>query len=93
MDEEFSKQLMGSGAANILTLVLGLIIWVVRSKCKHSRCTGNSFCCHIEINDNDESEDEDIERQAKSEVCVREETEREMQELHKRKHRRLHGSD
>ena len=54
-DNEFMKQLGGSGAANMLTVGLFVIIWVLKNKFKHSKCEGNSFCCRFKVNDDTES--------------------------------------
>ena len=61
-DDEFMKQLKGSGAANALTFGLMLVFWVLRNKCKHSRCTWHSLCCTVEVNDDDSEEERDLER-------------------------------
>ena len=52
---DFLDQLSGSGAANALTAFVFLLGWILRNKCKHSKCSGHSLCCDIEIND-DESD-------------------------------------
>ena len=54
-NNEFMKQLGGSGAANLLTVGLFFIIWIVKNKFKHSECEGNSICCRCKVNDDDES--------------------------------------
>ena len=54
-DNEFMKQLGGSGAANMLTVGLFLIIWILKNKFKHSQCEGTSFCCRFKVNDDTES--------------------------------------
>ena len=61
-DDEFMKQLKGSGAANALTIGLMFLFWVLRNKCKHFRCTGHSICCTVEVNDDDSKEEIDLER-------------------------------
>ena len=61
LDDEFMKQLKGSGAANALTIGLMFLFWVLRNKCKHSRCTWHSLCCTLEVNDESE-EETDLER-------------------------------
>ena len=92
MDGEFVKQFSGSGAANLASVVLFLVVWVIRNKCKHSRCKGHSICCDCEIKDsNDEegTEGDDIERG----ITVRKTIKSQLQEL-QRKHREgLRGSD
>ena len=61
-DDEFMKQLKGTGAANALTFGLMLVFWILRNKCKHSRCKWNSLCCTVEVNDDDSEEERDLER-------------------------------
>ena len=87
MDDEFVKQMTGSGAANLATAVVFFLIWVVKNKCKHSRCKGHSFCCDVEINDESSTEGEHIE------ICVREEAPKTMQELQRRVDKGVPGSD
>ena len=60
---EFYKQLGGSGAANALTAVLFFLLWVVRNKCRHSECTGSSFCCTCKVKDDDSEDERDRERE------------------------------
>ena len=60
-DDEFMKQLKGSGAANALTIGLMFLFWVLRNKCKHSRCTWHSLCWTLDVNDESE-EETDLER-------------------------------
>jgi hypothetical protein len=76
---EFIDQLSGSGAANALTALMFLVVWIIRNKCKHSRCTGHSGCCDIEIND---ESTEDIERGE----CIPEDAEKNVYTLHSPKH-------
>ena len=86
MDDEFWKQATGSGAANIATAMLFFLLWVVRNKCKHSKCVGHSLCCDIEINDDEskseEEPEEDLERQTEKLNKLREEIKIQMQKLH-----------
>ena len=84
MEDEFWKQASGSGAANIATTLVFFLFWVVRNKCKHSKCVGRSLCCQLEIND-DESEPKDVE--------FREEIKIQMQELHRRLDKSLPGGN
>ena len=88
MDDEFVKQLTGSGAANLATAVVFFLLWVVKNKCKHSRCKGHSFCCDVEINDESSTKGpEDIE------ICVRENAPRQVQELQRRVDKGVPSSD
>ena len=97
MDDEFWKQASGSGAANIATAMLFFLLWVVRNKCKHSKCVGHSLCCDIEINDDEskseEEPEEDLERQTEKLNKLREEIEVQMQKLHSRINKGVPGSD
>ena len=61
MEDEFWKQATGSGAANAATGILFFLLWVVRNKCKRSKCVGHSLCCDIEINDDESKPEEDLE--------------------------------
>ena len=91
MDDEFVKQLTGSGAANLATAVVFFLIWVVKNKCKHSRCKGHSFCCDVEIND--ESCTEGYQQREDIEICVRENAPRQVQELQRRVDKGVPSSD
>jgi hypothetical protein len=84
---EFIDQLSGSASANGLTALVFLLIWIIRNKCKHSKCTGHSICCDIEISEdtiNDESS-EDPERGE----CIPPKTEEDVYTLHTPKHSSL----
>ena len=93
MDDEFVKQLTGSGAANLATAVVFFLIWVVKNKCKHSRCKGHSFCCDVEINDESSTEGEQQGERENIEICVRENAPRQMQKLQRRVDKGIPGSD
>ena len=90
MDDEFVKQLTGSGAANLATAVVFFLVWVVKNKCKHSRCKGHSFCCDVEIND--ESSTEGEQGRGQIEICVREEASPKLQKLQRRVDKGVPGS-
>ena len=64
MDESnFMQNFTGSGAANLVTGLFFLVFYIVKNKCNHSSCKGNTFCCECEIKDDEsESEEGDIER-------------------------------
>ena len=85
MEPEFINQLSGSGAANALTVVLLLIVWFVRNKCKHSRCRGHSFCCDFSFKEDDEGENRT--------EPVRKEIKIQVQKLQRGQHQSLPGSD
>ena len=56
MSEDYYSNLLGSGAANMASALLFLLIWVVRNKCKHCRFHSHTSCCDIEIKDDDEEQ-------------------------------------
>ena len=58
MSEDYYSNLLGSGAANMASALLFLLIWIVRNKCKHCKCNSHTTCCDIEINDDDDEDDE-----------------------------------
>ena len=97
MEDEFWKQATGSGAANAATGILFFLLWVVRNKCKRSKCVGHSLCCDIEINDDEskseEEPEEDLDRQTEKLNKLREEIKIQMQKLHSRLDKGVHGSD
>ena len=97
MSDTYYSNLMGSGAANIATALVFFLLWVVRNKCKRSRCVGHSLCCDIEINDDEskseEEPEEDLERQTEKLNKLREEIEIQMQKLHRRLNKGVPGSD
>ena len=101
MEDEFWKQATGSGAANIATMMVFFLFWVIRNKCKHSKCVGHSLCCDIEINDDESKSEEDpeddaegdIENQVKRLDKFRTQIEIQMQKLHSRLDKGVHGSD
>ena len=75
---EFLDQLSGSGAANGLSALAFLLIWIIRNKCKHSKCIGHSLCCSIEINDESTA---DLER-GEGRAEISHEVEKEVYTLH-----------
>ena len=75
---EFLDQLSGSGAANGLSALAFLLIWIIRNKCKHSKCVGHSLCCDIEINDESTT---DLER-GEGRAEISHEVEKEVYTLH-----------
>ena len=54
----FQQNVYGSGIANAGTAVLFFLLWFIRQKCKHSKCTMNSGCCTLEVNDDSSEEGE-----------------------------------
>ena len=75
-DDVFYQNLYGSGAANAASVVLFLIGWFLKNKCKHSRCGAKLACCFIEINDDSSEEEKCPEKREhvaqEVEICVRE---------------------
>ena len=52
IDPEFLKQLGGSGAANVLTIVgIGLFMLLKRTNCNHKRSKCKSCCFSLEYDD------------------------------------------
>ena len=56
-DSQFLDNFKGSTVANVVSAGVFLIFYIVREKCKHSKCEGNSFCCRFKCKD-DEDRDE-----------------------------------
>ena len=89
IDPEFLKQLGGSGAANVLTLlVLGLYMLIKNGKCKlpkHSKC--KSCCFSLELDQKTlRSNTTNGEKENSDEGASNSEDEEDMPRLH-RKHR------
>ena len=78
---------------NLVTAVVFVVIWVVRNKCKHSKCKGHSFCCDCEIKDDDDESrgQRDVEEGRK--IRFRKTATIKMQELHRRVDKSVLGSD
>ena len=72
-------------AATVTAALIFGVAWCVKNKCKHSKCIGHSFCCSIEIND----DEEDLERGEGREDIPRE-AEKELYTLHSPDHKGLH---
>ena len=53
-ETQFLDNLKGSALANILSALLFFGIYIVREKCKHSKCEGNSFCCRFKCKDDED---------------------------------------
>ena len=53
-ETQFLDNLKGSALANILSALLFFSIYIVREKCKHSKCEGNSFCCRFKCKDDED---------------------------------------
>ena len=61
-NNEFMKQLSGSGVANLLTIFALLVVWIVKNKCKHSQCESDTSCCKCKVKeDSDDSIREEVE--------------------------------
>ena len=65
MSEDYYSNLVGSGAANMASALVFLLIWFIRTKCKHCKCNSHTICCDIEINDDEEQPEERGEVQSK----------------------------
>ena len=53
-DAVFMSNLKGSAAANIVTGVFILCLWILKNKCKHSQCKMNNCCFTCSIKEDDE---------------------------------------
>ena len=90
MDAEpdvFLSNLKGSAAANILTAVFFLIFWVLKNKCRHSKCKSHTRFCDCSVKEDDEGFDLErgqIERQET--LKFPHQAKGPMQKLHIRKH-------
>ena len=89
MDNEqqlFLANVKGSAAANFITGMFVLIVWILKNKCKHSTCSSHNCCFDCEV-----KEDNDIEEGGHSEQRIhRQETRKfpkkikiNMQKLHR----------
>ena len=87
MESQFLQQMTGSSAGNVLSALVVFIGWILHRKCRHSKCVGHSFCCDIEINDDESTEGGDLENQLRKEI------EKEVYELYESEHKCIPGSD
>jgi hypothetical protein len=58
-DSQFFDNFKGSALANVVSAALFLILYIVREKCKHSKCEFNTKCCRCKCKDDDDSGDEE----------------------------------
>ena len=56
-DEVFMSNLKGSALANFVTGVLFIVFWIIKNKCKHSRCTWHTRYCDCSIKEDDDREE------------------------------------
>ena len=89
MSDDFMNQMTGSMGANGLTATLLLIMWFLRNKCKHSKCSSHTSCCDIEINDESEIDLERGEGGHEARRDVHEEAEKELYFLHTPDHQSI----
>ena len=92
IDPEFLKQLGGSGAANVLTLLLvGLFMLIKKSKCKqpkHSKC--KTCCFSLELDQKTlRSNTTNGEKENSDEGANESEDEEDMPRLHGKHRKRL----
>ena len=75
-DEVFMSNLKGSAAANIVTGMFVLCLWILKNKCKHSQCKMNNRCFQCSIKEDDsecdlergQRESEKNERQTRKDI-------------------------
>ena len=53
-DTAFMSNLKGSAAANILTGSFIMIFWILKNKCKHSKCEMNNSCFQCSVKEDDD---------------------------------------
>lgn len=54
-DEQlFLTNVQGSAAANLMTGIFFLIIWVLKNKCKHSKCKSHTGCFTCSVKEDDD---------------------------------------
>ena len=51
MDDSWGQSIGVSAAGNFLTILLGLIVYLVRQKCKHCRSDCHTTCCDVVVSD------------------------------------------
>jgi len=90
MSDEFMNQMTGSMGANALTGAFLLIMWFLRNKCKHSKCSSHTKCCDLEINDESEIDLERGEGRREERGDIPQEAEKEMWFLHTPERSSLH---
>jgi len=56
-DSQFLDNFKGSTVANVVSAGVFLIFYIVREKCKHSKCEGNSFCCRFKCKDDEDGDE------------------------------------
>ena len=88
-ETEFLSNLQGSAAANILTACFFLIFWVLKNKCKHSKCKSHTRFCDCSVKEDDEGFD--LERgqrclERKDTLKISDKVEGSMRKLHISKH-------
>ena len=53
----FLSNLKGGTAANMLTASFFLLFWVLKNKCKHSKCSSHTRFCDCSVKEDDEEID------------------------------------
>ena len=56
MESEFGKQFAGSTSANLVTILVLSLLWIMKKKCNHSKCKMHNSCIDIEVSKSDDSE-------------------------------------
>ena len=104
-DSQFLDNFKGSAVANVVSAAGFLIIYIIREKCKHSKCECDLRCFRCKCKDDDSSRDEGSEergegseKRGKEGIVDRQKTFRfprqaqsEMQKLHIRVDKGVHA--
>ena len=51
MDATLGQAIGVSAAGNIVTILLGLVVYLVRQKCRHCRSSCHTGCCDLQVSD------------------------------------------
>ena len=74
MDNTFGENFQGSAVANLITGSVFLLLYILKDRCSHSSCRGNSKFCKYNCKDIDDNSGD--------KECVLEEIKIIMQEMH-----------
>ena len=58
-NEQFLTNVKGSATANFITGIFFVIIWILKNKCRHSKCKSHTKCFECSVKEDD---DIDLER-------------------------------
>ncbi len=87
-DEQlFLTNVKGSAAANFITGLFVLVLWILKNKCKHSKCRSHNCCFDCEVKEDDEDLERGQSRFRRQEtIKVPDKTEIRLQKLFRSKH-------